>query len=170
MSTRETQFAGFAKLLLKEMLAQTQWNGMDFNSDDTEEVEKYSAIIAQRAYDLVEHALEMCHIDERVYDLIRSRDTSVVNVRIEDYIEGYLKRSEMLADIADLTVWPEPPAPPKDPLDEMRYLICSVCGVTYTGPLRDVRGWYGHQTEHQERFAFCGQAHLDQWMTEQGKE
>lgn len=55
---RDTQFAGFTKALLKEMLEQTQWEGMDFNSDDTEEVEKYSLIIARRAYDLVDHAVK----------------------------------------------------------------------------------------------------------------
>lgn len=59
MSNRDTQFKGFAKALLREMLAQRQWDGIDFNSDDTDEIEEYSLVIARRAYDLVAHTLSM---------------------------------------------------------------------------------------------------------------
>lgn len=57
MSQKDTQFAGFAKAVLIRMLEQREWLGMDFNRDDREEVEEYSAIIARAAYDLVQHTL-----------------------------------------------------------------------------------------------------------------
>lgn len=91
---RDTQFAGFAKLLLSEMLTQTQWNGMDFNSDDTEEVEKYSAIIARRAYDLSLHV--MSHLTELEPHRI---------ILTDEEQQAYL--IETLDGVPDLTHWPE---------------------------------------------------------------
>jgi hypothetical protein len=49
---RDVQFAGFAELLVKEMLALNGSRYPDF-------IEKYSQIVARHAYDLVSHTLEM---------------------------------------------------------------------------------------------------------------
>ncbi len=54
---RDTQFHDFAGLLLEEMLEQRKGDWINFNADDTEAFDEYSAIIARRAYDLVEHAI-----------------------------------------------------------------------------------------------------------------
>lgn len=88
VNPRDTQFTGFAKLLLQEMLAQTQWDGMDFNADDTEDVENYSLIIARRAYDLVVHTL----IEVNRWETIKK-------IQIPDLTSDNIK---------DLDIWREP--------------------------------------------------------------
>ncbi|SRR6266567_3198125 len=59
MSDRDTHFAGFAKLLWREML---DLKGGYIDESDgyyrgSEEHPEYEAVIARRAYDLVPHAL-----------------------------------------------------------------------------------------------------------------
>lgn len=39
------------------MLEQRQYGWIDFNVDDTHEIEEYATIIAQYAYDLVSHVI-----------------------------------------------------------------------------------------------------------------
>lgn len=56
---RNTQFAGFAKALFKELLGSAGY--IDMNEYDTDEVDRYEYIIAQRAYDLVKHALDYAY-------------------------------------------------------------------------------------------------------------
>jgi hypothetical protein len=52
---RDTQFIGFAKLLVKEMI-DVDHNSLD-TSDDRALSNLWELIIARRAYDLVSHAL-----------------------------------------------------------------------------------------------------------------
>jgi len=64
MTERDTHFQGFARLLWEEMLSQTQGYYIDVTAGhiplhhpEDEEHKRYIDLIAQRAYDLVEHAL-----------------------------------------------------------------------------------------------------------------
>ena len=64
MSARETQFAGFAKALLEELLSQRD-GALDYSEWWQRQAE---AIIARRAYDLVRHAAgditsQAAHVD-----------------------------------------------------------------------------------------------------------
>ena len=78
---RDTQFTGFADLLLKEMLNQREGRWIDFNEDDKE----YAVIVAQRAYDLVEHAI-----------------LSMSPIAFQSY-----EYDEIIHSIPDMTEWPE---------------------------------------------------------------
>jgi hypothetical protein len=81
MSERDTHFVGFARLLMKDLL----WDsgGFSFNVPVGEAIEKCKVVIAQRAYDLVEHALE----NTSLYDL-----------------DSY---EEQIKPIPDMTEWPK---------------------------------------------------------------
>lgn len=85
---RDTQFAGFAHALLHEMLLQTQWYGMDFTTDDEENSEEYSLIIARR-----------------VYDLVQSTCVDVSNSQIKQGVR--LPPSAMMRAIADMPELPK---------------------------------------------------------------
>ena len=56
---RNTHFAGFAKALWQELLAVDEGHIdiSDYNRIDEEMMEQYRAIIARRAYDLVQHTI-----------------------------------------------------------------------------------------------------------------
>jgi len=84
---RDTQFAGFAKLLWEELLELRGRGYIDVANDmmDEEWNAEYRQIIARRAYDLVGHALE--NIDPN--DLDR------------------LSPDERVLKMPDLTEWPE---------------------------------------------------------------
>lgn len=97
-TARDTQFLGFAKALFDELPEQDS----DFHPNWKQETLQ---IIAQRAYDLIQHALETCLISERAYDLTRSYNP--YNPILEEDIEGYLNRSKLLAEVPDLTTLPE---------------------------------------------------------------
>jgi hypothetical protein len=57
MSKRDEQFAGFGRALIMRMLDQRGSGYIDFNVDNPEAIDEYSAIVARAAYDLVEHTL-----------------------------------------------------------------------------------------------------------------
>lgn len=85
MTMRDTQFAGFAKLLWEEM----QDRSADNEFEDKRRVgPEYTAymqlVIAQRAYDLVMHAI----------------------ARIDPADLDRLSTAETVARIPDLTAWP----------------------------------------------------------------
>lgn len=76
MTERDTHFAGFARLLIEEVYA---------NGPQT--IDVFERIIAQRAYDLVRHALEQASHGEHAFD------AEIVFHR----------------QVTDLAQWPEPP-------------------------------------------------------------
>jgi hypothetical protein len=55
--SNNTQFAGFGHAVIARMLS-LRGGWIDFNEWDTEEIEEYSAIVAQAGYDLAMHAFE----------------------------------------------------------------------------------------------------------------
>lgn len=80
---RETKFAGFARLLMNELLGDAGY--IDIHKFwDSEEVAVYEQIIAQRAYDLVTHTI----------------DSTFVNLSTGD------DRAGALEAVPDLTEWP----------------------------------------------------------------
>ncbi len=102
MTDRDTQFAGFAKLLWREML---DLKGYIDESDSwiygDNESPEYELLLAQRAYDLAVHVLE--HADT------------------EEFWGGYVQsRPSAVRDIPDLTQWPEsPPSQPDAPTEQV---------------------------------------------------
>jgi hypothetical protein len=59
---QDRQFAGFGRAVVEQMLAlRNGW--IDFNEDDQEQREEYSAIIAHSAYSLAYYVLERAEID-----------------------------------------------------------------------------------------------------------
>lgn len=94
-SPRDTQFLGFAKALLAEMLEQRA-NGyicgyIDFAEDDTDEIEEYGLVIARRAYDLMLHG---------------AFSSSLFDPRMVVTMEQCKKRIEL---VPDLTEFPKEP-------------------------------------------------------------
>ncbi len=89
MNNRDTQFAGFAKLLLTE-IDTVIGNGAMFMADhemsEKEFAQHLGLLIAQRAYDLVEHTIEA--MQPYIYD---------------EKIAG----QESVKDVPDLTEWPK---------------------------------------------------------------
>lgn len=103
MSERDTHFANFAKRLLNEML-EVRTDYIEFNKYDTDEAKRYEQIIAQYAYDLVEHVLQA---------LTPQHPTGVSQHLTEDHI-SYLKVnygipsvSDIIKAIPDMTELPE---------------------------------------------------------------
>lgn len=82
MNERSTKFAGFAKLL-QDDLAHSGYDEIGYRSGETTK-----RIIAERAYDLVRHAISS----------------------IGPYHLDVLTTEETIEDIPDLTAWTEPPA------------------------------------------------------------
>ena len=111
--TRDTQFAGFARALVDELRKVQQ-------SSTTLQSEK---IIAQRAYDLTQHAVG--YTLEYLHDC-GLRTPGSMNLSIQP-------------SIPDMTTLPEVSKP------DTKY--CTVCGVVY---VQDTPGWYEHHALVQD--------------------
>ena len=90
---RDTHFQGFAKLLWDELVELNKGGYIDVSSyfDDGIDPTNYRLLIAQRAYDLVAHALEDI-LPYYTYD-------------------EFKEWQEYANDVPDLTAWP--PTPPE---------------------------------------------------------
>lgn len=102
---RDTHFNSFAFELIKEMLAQRQGDWIDFNADDTEAIEEYSTIIAQRAYDLVVHALKEMNPTPYTYfdtpeEIIKN---GVPDMLVLPDMPDHTNRKQILAEIARIS-------------------------------------------------------------------
>ena len=94
MTERDTKFAGFASLLMRELGREAIKPDHDWNSQSG--VVALEQIIAQRAYDLVDHVLN-----------------SLVNDHLGIDYDLHHWPNEQLIDeyIPDLTQWPDSPTP-----------------------------------------------------------
>lgn len=89
MNTRNTQFASFAKLLLKEMMEE-EFGQLNVNAFDTGKLANLEEVIARRAYDLAYHVMS---------------ETTVGMAAHNESSE--LARQENIRYIPDLTHWPD---------------------------------------------------------------
>jgi hypothetical protein len=189
---RDTQFAGFAKLVVDELLANSCVEVIDSAADLWEQV------ITRRAYDLVRHTIVSIH--PRALQL--------------------LDDNEILRTVPDMPewAWPDAPTPPKNDPDAVisyqcatcglkyhgprgglpkrhwhpirctpdgtptEYALCPTsppareaseitctctqCGTTYSGHVCGVAGWLNYRTPGHPDRAFCSVAHYNLWKTE----
>lgn len=80
MSNRDTQFQGFAKALLKEIVDDMldEYGFMERDHYQSGELNTTEELITRRAYDLVEHAIE--HMRPYIYDEKVAGQESVADV------------------------------------------------------------------------------------------
>jgi hypothetical protein len=92
VSERDTQFAGFAKLLMQEMIALRGYIDIGGYSDEDalSSASDYVEIITQYSYDLACHIVE--HVSESMAALREVESMSV---------------QECVNEIPDMTEWPE---------------------------------------------------------------
>ena len=85
---RDTHFAGFAKVLFDELLSVDagRIDISSYNQMDDAMIDRYRLIITQRSYDLVKHAIE--------------EDSDVPQWMLTN-------RKKHVADVPDVTAWPE---------------------------------------------------------------
>lgn len=108
MSNRDKQFAGFGRAVIMRMLAvRDGW--IDFNEWDKEEIEEYSAIVAQAASELVMHTLRsVVRNDSGAWKPEHMGPYSYIgfnSMHDDGKIEQYLKG--LLAGIVDMEELPE---------------------------------------------------------------
>ena len=90
MNPRDTQFQGWAKLLLDELLGDWEFGYIDVSRRrEPQECAEMETIMARRAYDLVEHVIG--------------------NIVPDDLLERTDKKSiaEVACSIPDMTQWPK---------------------------------------------------------------
>ena len=94
MIARDTQFAGFAKLLWDELVEQRGYVDVDAYWDDGIDPINYRQIIARRAYDLVKHTM------------IELSCQGALDFRDPDFDKYEYRAGEMVEIIPDMTEWP----------------------------------------------------------------
>ena len=102
-------------------------------------------VVAQRAYDLALHVID--HLNH-----LPSKRVTLSGSERRAYLE------ELLADVPDLTEWPDTP-------EEQHNIACAVCGKVY---VQDAPGgWFGHRDGDTRRVSvFCSEMHLNQWKAQ----
>jgi hypothetical protein len=97
MNNRDTQFAGFAKLLWDELINANGGGYIDVNTDFDDGIDPtdYRGIIARRAYDIVKHAI------------IELSCQGALDFRDPDFDKYEYRAGEMVEIIPDMTEYPQ---------------------------------------------------------------